>query len=455
MQRGRPARREQATDGERVLLMRAGPCVVLAALAAWLCGCDPRVRPNVLLLVMDTTRADRCSFNGYPRPTTPRIAEFAEDAVVFRQAWSPANWTGPAHASLFTGLVPQRHGFHRGSRPYLLGGLPVLAEEFARSGYATACFTNNEVVSPELGLTRGFGTLDLRFRDEARPYPWAAATHEAAARWAQEQAAAGRPFFLFVNDVEPHQTYDPPAGDAARFLRDAPDDREIAEARAFRYPRNLAYDAGAETIDERGMALLSDLYDAEIAALDREVGVLLDRLRASGLLDSTVVVLVADHGEQFGEHGLVEHSVGLYAPVCHVPLVVRWPGRFDGGRVEDDVVRLEDVAPTLLELCRLPPLAGIDGRSLTRDLPGRVARAMQPAHDWWAAEAQKRYPGPGALRLARGAEAVFDGRRRLIAYSDGTVELFDPRSDPLESRDLAPSEPDEVKRLGALLLAPN
>ena len=147
-------------------------------------------------------------------------------------------------------------------------------------------------------------------------------------------------------------------------------------------------------------------------------------------------------------------GLGLYAPVCHVPLVVRWPGTFDGGRVEDDVVRLEDVAPTLLDLCGLPPLDDIDGRSLSRDLPGRVARAMQPASDWCALEAERRYPGPGAMRLSRGAEAVFDGRRRLIAHSDGTFELYDPRSDPQESQDLAAVEPAEVRRLRALLQPP-
>ena len=434
--------------------MRRHLCIVLWALSMWLCGCNPRVRPNVLLLVMDTTRADRCSFNGYERPTTPRIAEFAKDAVVFRQAWSPANWTGPAHASLFTGLAPQRHGFHRGARPYLGGSVPVIAERFTRSGYATACFTNNEVVSPDLGLTRGFGTIDLRYLDPDRPYPWATATHDAAVLWATEQAGAGRPFFLFVNDVEPHEAYDPPAADAAKFVRDPSDEDAIREAREFRYPHNLAFDAGAESIAPRRMALLSDLYDAEIFALDREVGVLLDRFRSSGFLESTVVVIVGDHGEQLGEHGLIEHSLGLYAPVCHVPLVVRWPGTFDGGRVEDDVVRLEDGAPTLLDLCGLPPLDDIDGRSLSRDLPGRVARAMQPASDWCALEAERRYPGPGAMRLSRGAEAVFDGRRRLIAHSDGTFELYDPRSDPQESQDLAAVEPAEVRRLRALLQPP-
>jgi len=420
-------------------------------LAIALAGCGGSKGPNVLLLVMDTTRADRCSFEGYDRPTTPRLDEFAKDAVVFRRAWSPANWTGPAHASLFTGCRPEHHGFQGGARPSLGDDRPTLAERFADAGYDTACFTNNEFVSQEFGLVRGFAKFEPLYRDESRPYPWAKATHERAAVWAEASHAAGRPFFLFINDLEPHQPYAPPEVDALQFARGSPSARELDEARAYTNPRSLAYDLRLEDIDERRLALLSDLYDGEIATLDREIGVLLDRFRSDGLLDTTVVAILGDHGEYLGEHHLIEHSTGAHAAVLHVPMMLRYPGTFDRGRVVADVVRIEDVAPTLLEACGLRDLAGIDGASLTHDLAGRVARSMQPPHDWLTARAAHEFPQADASRLALGIQSVYDGARHLLVQSDGRAELYDPDADPREENDLAAREPDVVVRMRALL----
>src|SRR5262249_1730191 len=149
-------------------------------LAVVSCGPAPAAsRPNVLVLVMDTTRADRCSVTGYGRPTTPCLEEFAKDAVTFREAWSPAGWTAPNHATLFTGLRPEHHGLISGKSPFLDVTHATLAERLWNLGYATACFTNNANVSPESGLIRGFAHTDLLYLNESRPYPWATATHEA------------------------------------------------------------------------------------------------------------------------------------------------------------------------------------------------------------------------------------------------------------------------------------
>jgi arylsulfatase A-like enzyme len=439
--------------GERVgLLLRAAARAALLGTAAvvLLFACGTRVRPDVIVIVMDTTRADRCSFLNYGRNTTPRLAEFAKDAVVFSQAWSPANWTGPAHASLFTGLRPERHGFHRGSHPYLTETRPVLAEAFRDAGYETACYTNNESLSPEMGLLRGFDRVDLLYQREDRPYPWARDTHERAAEWAEATRASGKPFFLFINDMEPHQPYTPPAEFAASFVRGTVDPERMARARAFTYPHNLGYDVGAEEIAPADLDLLSDLYDAEIAALDREIGALFDRLRAKGMLDDAVVIVLGDHGEHLGEHHLIEHSLGLYAPLLHVPLMVRFPGAFEGGRTVDDVIRIEDVAPTLLELCGLDGFPDVDGLSLRRDLAGRVARGMQPPRDWWSRAAEGLFPKADLTRASLGITSVFDGSRHLLEFSDGSVELYDPVHDPVEALDLAAREPDTVERLRKL-----
>jgi arylsulfatase A-like enzyme len=429
-------------------------CLLTAAIAVVAfvnAGGDDGPRPNVLLLVMDTARGDRCSVMGYGRPTTPRLDELAKDGVAFRRAWSPANWTGPAHASLFTGMGAGRQGLVGSPRPFLPSDIPTLAERFGAAGYDTACFTNNEFVSPEFGLARGFAKFDPLYRDSGRGYPWARGTHESAAAWAEAAHAAGKPFFLFINDVEPHQPYSPPSDDAVPFMRTAVPQAELSALRSFSNRQSLAYNLGVLDVGDRHLGILSDLYDAEIFALDREIGRLLDRLRKGGLLDKTVVVIVGDHGEMLGEHRLIDHGVGLYAPVLHVPLVVRFPGAFDGGRVVDDLVRLEDVAPTLLELCRLDAFERADGVSLTGGLKGRVARALLPPDDWVSIRAATEMPGNDTSSLAQGVRSVYDGTRHLIRSENGRIELYDPVLDPLETDDLSAHEPQEVARLLRLL----
>jgi arylsulfatase A-like enzyme len=425
-------------------------CAAAAAIVASR-GSGP-ARPNVLLLVMDTTRGDRCSIDGYPRPTTPRLEEFAKDATVFRDAWSPANWTAPAHASLFTGLRVEHHGMHRGNRRYLADGIGTLAERLAADGYSTACFSNNSVVSQEFGLTQGFRTLVPLFDRHDLPYPWAHTTHDEAALWARSEARAGRPFFLFINDMEPHIPYTPVPEMAARFVRGAPTQTQTAAASAYEYPHTLGYSLHVEEMPDAERELLSDLYDAEIATLDAEIGVLLDQFRADGLLDSTLVVVAGDHGENLGEHHLWEHSLGLHRTLLHVPLVVRYPGRFDKGRVVGDVVRLEDVYPTVLETCGIPVPAGLDGVSLTRDLPGRIARAVQFPQDERRDGIEKLFgPVPALTPLLRGVESAYDGRFHFLRYSDGAEELFDVGQDPDETRDLHGERPDVAARLRGLL----
>jgi arylsulfatase A-like enzyme len=429
-----------------VLVAGAGAAAVVASRR----GVPPR--PNVLVLVMDTTRGDRCSFDGNPRPTTPRLEEFAKDAVVFRDAWSPANWTAPAHASLFTGLRVEHHGMHRGNRRYLADGIPTMASSLAAEGWSTACFSNNSVVSPEFGLTHGFEKQVPLFDRHDLPYPWAHTTHDEAALWARGEARAGRPFFLFINDMEPHIPYTPVPEMAARLVRGAPTPAETAAASEYEYPHTLGYCLRVEELTDAKRDLLSDLYDAEIATLDAEIGVLLDQLRADGLLDSTLVVIAGDHGEYLGERHMMEHSLGLNRALLHVPLVVRFPGRFDAGRVVRDVVRLEDVYPTVLETCGVPVPPDLDGVPLTRDLSGRIARAVQYPQDERREGIEKLFGSvPATTPLLRGIESVYDGRFHFLRYSDGAEELFDVADDPGESRDVRGAHADDVSRLRGLL----
>jgi len=374
--------------------------------------------------------------------------------VVFSETWSPSNWTAPAHATLFTGAGPERHGLTAGVRPSLRTNIMTIAESFTAAGYDTACFTNNEFVSPEFGLSRGFMKFEPLYKDEHRPYPSSKATHARAAEWAEAAHADGKPFFLFINDIEPHQPYTPPADDAARFVRAGTTPADIADAAAYTALLGLRFDLGLEEISARRLAVWSDLYDAEIYTLDHEIGVLLERLRKDGVLDSTVVVVLGDHGEFLGEHRIVDHGQSLYRQVLHVPLLLRYPGSFDGGRVVTDVVRLEDVAPTIVELCGLKPLADIDGVPLTRDLAGRVAFGTQPPHDTVSRRAEREFPNSDISQISRGIRSAFDGKFHLLAFTDGDFELYDVTRDPEEKENVALRQPAEVARLKALLHLP-
>lgn len=428
------------------LLTLAFALFVLAATP----GCKAERKPDVIAIVLDTTRADHCGWLGYPRPTTPRLDEFSKDCAVYTKAWAPEGWTGPCHASLFTGLSTERHGFFTGSRRNLGAKNPTLAELLTRGGYASACFSNNTWVSASFGLTRGFQRVDALHEDAQRAYPFAPATHERAAAWAEEQHAAGRPFFLFINDMEPHLTYDPPADDAAKFIRGSPTADEIAAARRYEHPDSTGFCVGTKELTPDQLRLLTDLYDGEIASLDREVGRLFDRLRERGILDSAIVVVLADHGEMLGEQHLVSHMYTLHGPVRHVPLLVRVPESLDGGRF-DELVRIEDVMPTILEACGVAAPEGLDGISLTKELGGRVSRARHAEDEGARQKLTRDFPGVDVSRLTMPVDSVCDGRWHYLEFGNGRRELYDIAADPLETSNLADERPAEAAAMAALL----
>jgi arylsulfatase A-like enzyme len=433
------------------MIVAAAAAVVAAAALRFAMRPRRPERPNVLLIVMDTTRADRCSVDGYARPTTPRLAEFAKNGVVFRDAWTSANWTGPAHASLFTGLTPEHHGLLGGKRSYLADGADTLAVRLGGLGYASGCFTNNAVVSPEYGLAQGFETFVPFYERHDRPTPWARETHGDAAAWARTMARDGKPFFLFINDMEAHLPYVPPAEAAVRFTRGTPTPEDLDAARKFGYPQFLGFDLGLENVSESQLRLLSDLYDAELATLDAEIGDLLGALSREKILDDTLVIITGDHGENIGDHHFCEHSFGMHRTLLRVPLIVRLPGKFDGGRVVDGVVRIEDVYPTILEAIGEPAPPGLDGESLLGDVSGRVAVSHQPSRMDYMSRIKEFYPDTDATKLVRAIDSAYDGRHHLLRWSDGVEQLFDVKSDPDELHDVLASSPDAAAKLRALL----
>ena len=433
----------------------AGVLIAVLAIAAfgiWRIGRSDeigpgRAGPNVLLIVMDTTRGDRCTFNGYDRPTTPRIAAFAEDAVVFRRAYVPGGWTGPTHASLFTGLRPEHHGLLNGIRLYLTQEALTVAEVLHQAGWRTAGWSSNAYVSPDLGLSQGFEQFHMLLEPPRPDGKTAARIHRLALDYMKNANARGESFFVFINDIQPHAPYAPPEEYEKSFIDASTPRAKIELVRRYDPERGHRFLTDRSVIPDDMMKIRSDLYDAEIAALDAAVGDLLDAVREANLLDDTIVIITSDHGEHFGEGGRVEHNYSLYHPILHVPLVVRIPGRMEGGRTVDAAVRLEDLAPTIFEACGVDVPSGLDGESLFQIDPAnpRIVRASfgpQPPP-------RVRVVVPPELR--RALRSVIDGRWHLVRDSAGVERLFDLDADPLEAHDLAVERPDIRDRLRELL----
>jgi arylsulfatase A-like enzyme len=354
---------------------------------------------------------------------------------------------------MFTGLRPEGHGFLRGSRLWLSEDSDTLAETLREHGYRTACFTNNIVVSPHYGLAQGFELHVPLFSMTERTYPWAPATHRAGLAWAEDVHRAGKPFFLFVNDMEPHFPYRPPAEAAGRFVRDGTPGGAENRIREIPYSELCRHNFGVAALEPIDLQVMSDLYDAEITCLDAAIGSLFDGLRKAGLLEETVLAVVGDHGENLGDHGLVDHMFSLHRSIRHVPLVIRYPQRFPAGTVVNDVVRLEDLHPTLLEICGLKAPKGIHGASLLSDLPGRVARAEMGSPDDFLDAIESEEPYDEAPLRAH-LRAVFDGRHHYIRYSDGREKLYDVSVDPAETRNLVPVGGETLERMREMLPVP-
>jgi arylsulfatase A-like enzyme/Flp pilus assembly protein TadD len=377
------------------------PVALLALLVLPFVGCGegqgPAARnPNLLLVTLDTVRADRLGCYGYAAAETPRLDRLAGEGIRFARAASPAPLTLPAHASLLSGLLPPHHGLRNNGAGSYPEGTATLATLLTDAGYRTGAFIGAFVLDRRFGLARGFEVYD----DEIERDPGAGVVLEAErpGRQVVDRALAWlgqedpRPFFLWVHLYDAHAPYEPPP------------------AQRTRHPDRP--------------------YDGEIAAVDEAVGRLLAELDRRGLGGRTVVAVAADHGEGLGEHGEQTHGLLLYETTLRVPLLLRAPGV--PARVVETPVSLVDLAPTLAGLLgrAFPaPAAGtLDGRDLSTAL--RAGEEPAPADLY----AETRYPalfGWSPLAALR--------RRDLKYIAAPAPELYDLRRDPGETRNLAGS----------------
>ncbi len=386
---------------------------ILALLASGgACGREARERPpNVLLVTIDTLRADRLGCYGFGLANTPAIDRLAREGVRVADAISAAPITLPAHASLMTGLYPPAHGV-RDNGNYALGPeAETLAKRLHGAGYRTGAFVSAAVLTRRYGLDQGFEAYDdelwaedepqlfmIRERPSPRTIDRALGWLE---RWRREEPT--RPFFLWVHLFDPHQPYD------------------------------------IQSVELAAMAPTA--YDAEIAQADRGVGRLVEWLERQGELDRTVTVVTADHGESLGEHGEPTHGIFIYDATVRVPLLLRHPAALPGGTTYDGPVRHIDVVPTLLALLGLPGGEATQGVDL---LPALQRRAAPPALSQYS-EARLAEEGFGMAPLC----GLRDRGWKYIQAP--RPELYDLRADPRELQDRAAADPGAAAPLDAAL----
>ncbi len=340
--------------------------VTLASLAAMMTGCSERHPPrSAIVIVVDALRADHLGTYGYARSTSPQLDDYARQGRVFERAYSTSTWTLPSLASLHTGRFPATHraGMSSFQSPDAIASnrlgheLPTLAEVFAARGFSTAAIVNNPLLEPAFGLHRGFQTYD---------HPHATGRSNRRADEVVDRALTlldswrDRSFLLLLHFVDPHLDYDAPAPFGGQFSAAYGSrlTRPVGDLNALR-PQ-------LSQLAAEDREFIKAAYDEEIAFVDQQLGRLRAGLAQRVMLDRSLIVLTADHGEEFFEHAGFEHGHAMWEEIIRVPLIIWGPG-VRAGR-EASPVSLVDVMPTLLEWIDVPVVADLEGVSLWPNL---------------------------------------------------------------------------------------
>jgi arylsulfatase A-like enzyme/Flp pilus assembly protein TadD len=387
------------------------PLVAAALLAALLgVGCGGRPRPDVLLITLDTTRADHLSAYGYPLPTTPVLDGLAGEGFLFTRAYTTNPITLPAHSSMLTGTYPLFHGVRDNGTYVLRDDVTTLAEVLSSQGYDTGAFVASFVLDSRFGLTQGFGLYDddvgtdwTREEVAARtpqtfgfPERKASLLTAAANRWLRRPRR--RPYFAWLHYFDPHYPLNPPEPHRSRFAED---------------------------------------YDAEIAFADEQIGQVLQTLKQRGTYENTLIVVVGDHGEGLMDHSELSHSLLIFDSTMHVPLIVKLPGPKTPARRVEALSSVVDVMPTILSVLGIAVPRDVQGQSLLPALKGAPADERRAIY--MESLLARLTSGWGELRGIRigGEKLIWGPKPRLYRVAD----------DPGEVYDLAAREPATVARL--------
>ena len=418
--------------------MRLPGRLLLAALALLVVtGCGPsgqRGRWNVVVVLVDTLRADRLGAYGYGRPTSPVFDELARGSYLFEDARAQASCTYPSVNSILTSRYPARFLGQPEGRIGIPDEIPTLGSLLAAQGWATAAVSSSAVVratpgkrNPIGGFGNGFGTFDEQCQLKDAP-----CVNERAKAVLAELP---EPFFLYLHYLDPHAPYKPPHDLRERFVRGETTVRWVQRGNPNPIGDRIYDGKGDAEWTDADIAYLQDLYDAEVASFDRELGRLVDHLRERELLDRTVLVLMADHGESFLEHGHIKHCRSVFETEIKTPLLVRLPRQREGQRIAGAVQNL-DVTPTVLDLLGQSVEGhGFEGVSLLPLLDGEA-------------------PGSRlAYAMIAAQRSVTDGRHKVIHdLRADTWQLFDLDGDPDERQDRLREQREPFSRLRPALL---
>ncbi len=353
---------------------RGALAALVVALAASACG-QPAggdaAPPSILLISVDTLRADHLGLYGYERDTSPYLDRLAAESLVFDRAYTTAAWTLVAHMSMLTGLEGHEHGV-MGPERALSPAVPTVAERLRAAGYRTLGFYSARCrwIEPRYGFDRGFDVYKgYRTPEEAR----------AAAGEALAASGPDRPLFLFLHIFDVHTPeftldlrgfYDPPAPYDTAFQEDARERLAHVDCRSV-------WDGKGEQLKKRELAAMTALYDGGVRYADAQLETWIEGWRESGLLDRSLLIVTADHGEALGQRGWLKGHGGMYEEGLRIPLLARFPDAFRAGEREAGLVSVVDFAPTFLELAGLPVEPWRAGRSLRLEPPpDRVVRAI-------------------------------------------------------------------------------
>jgi arylsulfatase A-like enzyme len=434
-------------------------------------------QPNVVVLVADTTRVD----DAYDPDVAPTLAALADRGTRATRAFSAAPWTLPSHASLLTGTHTSKHGAHAGHER-LDGRLPMLSECFSDAGYETVCVSSNTWLSAESGFDRGFDTFHhtwqlvqsgnalselvdvteerrtravvrrlfdgnplanvanvlYRYLVRGQSDDGAARSTEWISKWLHDRPG-DEPFFLLVNYLEPHLEYRPPQRLVEQYLP-----ADATYGMAMDVPQEpWEYLAGNVSLTERDFRLLRALYRAEIAYVDEQLAALNEALRTAGELEDTVFVVTSDHGENVGDHELMDHQYCLYDTLVHVPLVLAGGG-FDGQDDLTDLVSLVDLAPTLLDEAGIVAPDARDsfqGVSFHPDADPEprefvISEYAEPQPSMAALERKFEDLPADVYEYDRSLQAIRTEEYKLVRGSDGHRELYDVGLDAEETTNI-------------------
>ncbi len=413
---------------------------LLLAFAPCACGAPPEATPPrlVVLISLDTFRADALgALSGAESSPTPALDRLVADGVLFEEAVCQIPHTLPSHMSLFTGLYPEAHTVRPGGAP-LTATIPVLGELVKEAGYTTSAIVTTEWLDPKWGFDRGFD--DYR-RLPHRP-TYAPRVNSAALERIDAGNESGEPLFLFLHYYDAHSDFSQGSDNKLPYFAPEPlreglgvsgDGSEFCDdegncATSFL----IGTDRNRTQVSEEIRARIEGLYRAGARYLAEEIGQLLQGLRDRGMYDEALIVLTADHGEEFREHGRWLHSQ-TFEETARIPLVIKMPGGEGAGRRIDHVVETVDVLPTLAELLGVEPPARIQGESLLALIAG--------------GERHKRSTFSQNSINAKKYGLRTDDEKVRVDLGQGTVELYDLLADPEERHDLAPEERQRANRL--------